>query len=325
MKIFVTGGTGFIGSRLVESLLADGHAVCFSGRSRLDRNESGAEYRRGDLVDENFALEVSRGVDAIIHCAGLAGTWGPFADYYRANVLATRHLMEGARANGVRRVVNISSPSIYFDFKDQLNLKEDQLPSRFSNAYAQTKYEAEVLLQTYHSRDLQTVSLRPRSVIGRGDQNVLPRLIRLQKSGSLVQVGKGENVVDITTIGNLIDAVKLSLEAPEEAMGETYNVTNGQPVRFWSFVDEVLAAAGLPTDRRRVPYIPVMAVARANELVNQLLKTKKEPALLPISVGVISFSMTLDISKARQKLGYSPRFSTRDGIREFIEGASAKA
>lgn len=324
MKILVTGGTGFIGSRLIEALLASGkYEVSFTGRrepKRPDLLERGARFLRGDLADENFARQVCEGMDVVIHCAGMAGTWGPYEDYHRANVLATQFLLDGARTKGVQRFINLSSPSIYFDFKDQLNLKEGELPPKFSNAYAQTKYEAEVLVQSYHSPAFQTVSLRPRSVIGRGDQNVLPRLVRLQQTGNLVQVGSGRNVVDITTMGNLTEAVLLCLHASEEAMGQVYNITNGSPVSFWNFVEEVLTAAKLPTSRRKLPLTPVMLAARANEAVSRLLRKREEPALLPISVGVISFSMTMDISRARKNLGYSPRFSTQDGIREYFEG-----
>lgn len=323
MRILVTGGTGFIGSRLIETLLENpNYQISFTGRkkpNRPDLLERGAKFLCGDLADRNFAKSATQNIDAIIHSAGMAGTWGAYEAYYRANVLATQFLLEGARANGVRRVINISSPSIYFDFKDQINLKEGDLPPQFSNAYAKTKYEAEVLVQSSHSQDLQTVSLRPRSVIGRGDQNVLPRLIRLQETGNLVQIGGGKNIVDITTIGNLIHAISLCLHAQPSAMGETYNITNGSPVRFWDFVDEVLTCANLPLKLKHLPRAPVMLAARLNEFISRIIRRKNEPAFLPISIGIISFSMTMDISKARNKLGYVPQYSTRDGIMEFFE------
>src|SRR5262249_4414951 len=147
----------------------------------------GARFVQGDLSDAAFARRAVQGMDAVIHCAGLAGTWGPYQEFYRANVLATRNLLEACKDHGVKRLINISSPSIYFDYKDQFDLREDFVPPRFSNAYAQTKFEAERLMSSYHSPQLETVSLRPRSVIGRGDQNVLPRLVRLQQTGNLVQ------------------------------------------------------------------------------------------------------------------------------------------
>src|SRR5262249_4809827 len=118
--------------------------------------------------------------------------------------------------------------------------------------------------------------------------------------------------------GNLIHAIHLCFTAPENAMGEVYNITNGEPVKFWNFVEEALKMAGLPMNRKYLPYLPVMAAAQMNEFLCRLLQKKEEPAFLPISIGVISFSMTMDISKARQKLGYAPKFTTLDGIREYF-------
>lgn len=322
MKALVTGATGFIGARIAAALLDTGaQQVVFTGRKQPRDSQllaRGAIFLAGDLVDPEFTERATRGIDVIFHCAGLAGTWGSYEDFYRANVTATRNLLVAAKTNGARRFINISSPSIYFDFKDQLNLREGDLPRKFSNHYASTKWEAEQLVAAAHGPDFLTVSLRPRSVIGAGDQNVLPRLIRLQEKGALVEIGSGQNVVDITTVGNLVDAALLCMKAPAAAMGESYNITNGTPVKFWEFVDHVLKSAGLPTQRKRLPYAPVMALARANEFLSRLLRRKNEPSLLPIAVGVITFSMTLDISKARTRLGYSPRFSTEDGVSEFI-------
>ena len=321
-SILVTGATGFIGARIVDALLVSGgHALSFTGRRRprdTSLEERGARFLQGDLLDLDFCERAISGVDAVIHCAGLAGTSGQYDKYFQANVVGTENLLSAAQKNRCERFVNISSPSIYFEFKDQLDLREDYRPKKFSNAYAETKWLAEQLVQNSNSPNFHTVSLRPRSVIGAGDRNVLPRLIRLQETGSLVQIGPGKNVVDITTIGNLIHAVELCLVAPAEAMGEVYNISNGQPMEFWRFVEMVLTRAGLPTDRKRLPYWPVMGAAKLNEFIHRVIPSDKEPALLPIAVGILSFSMTMNIEKARRKLGYQPRYSTEDGVNEFF-------
>lgn len=326
-RVLVTGATGFIGARIASFLTEDASCrVRVLGRKPStalnDLVQRGCEFIAGDLTDEGYVGRVTKDVQAVIHCAGLAGTWGPYEDYYRANVLATENLLKAAKAHGVRRFVNISSPSVYFDYKDQLNLKENDLPEKFSNAYAQTKYESEKWVQEFHSQGFETVSLRPRSVIGAGDQNILPRLIRLHREGRLFQIGDGQNVVDITTIGNLIHAVDLCLKAPGSALGRTYNVTNGEPILFWEFVENVLQTAHLKWKKKRLPYAPVMAFAVANEKISRWLGRENEPAILPITVGILSFSMTMDISAARSQLGYNPSYTTQDGIDEFFKSIS---
>jgi nucleoside-diphosphate-sugar epimerase len=322
MKILVTGATGFIGGRVVERLLSiPGNTVVCTGRSEPKRDLLSSslqvEFLKGDFDDSEFALRAMKGVEAVIHCAGKAGTWGEYEAYYKANVDLTDKILKAAQSSATKRFINISSPSIYFDFKDQLNLKEGDLPAQFSNHYARTKYEAEKLVATAQNESLDTVSLRPRFVVGAGDHTVLPRIIKLQKSGWLFQIGNGKNIVDVTSISNLLDAIVLCLNAPREAMGETYNICNGEPLPFWKLVDLVLKSVGIEVRRKRISKRMLMAIARANEWVCRNTGRKEEPDLLPISVGVVSQSMTLNIDKAKSKLGYSPRQPIEDAIAEF--------
>ena len=321
MNILVTGATGFIGARTANHLLEQGHAVSGNGRSAqpADILSPEVQYLRGSLNDADVCKRITSGVDIIVHCAGKAGTWGSYQSYYEANVSALEKLLDAAAANGVQRLVNISSPSIYFNFRDHLQIPESYVPPRFSNAYAETKFLAEKLAHSRHGSHLQVISLRPRLVIGAGDNNVLPRLIRLQQEGKLKQIGNGQNIVTVTTIGNLLHAIDRCIAVPAEATGQVYNIGNEEPVRFWSFVNDVLGAFGLEPVTTRVPYRLAMALARANQFLAKLTGTRKEPALLPVPVAVLATSMTLDLSRAKSQLGYKPQHTAADGIKEFSD------
>ncbi|BBM88034.1 NAD-dependent epimerase/dehydratase family protein [Candidatus Uabimicrobium amorphum] len=322
MKILVTGATGFIGGRTVEALLSlsyDEVRCCGRNRSKAEHLEKkGACFHEGSLLDDKHVNEITRDIDMIVHCAGLAGTWGKYEDYHEANVTATEKLVAAAQKSGVQRFVNISSPSIYFDYRDQLDLVEGDLPKKFSNHYATTKFKAEKVVEKAHNEKFLTVSLRPRFVIGAGDNQILPRLIRLQKSNMLVQIGDGENIVDVTTVKNVVDAILLCLKAPHDAMGEVYNISNGEPVKFWKFVDMVLTKMGISTERKKVPYRLMLRLARVNQMVAICVKRKEEPRLLPITVAALAKSMTLNIAKAREKLGYDPQQTVEEGVDEFL-------
>ena len=308
MKILITGSRGFIGTRLREHLTATGHQVTGVGRQQLDYNDR-----------TSCALACER-QDVIIHCAGKAGVWGSFQEYFDANVTATKHMLEGARDSGVRRFINLSSPSIYFDYRHQYDLSESELPRRFSNAYAETKYMAEKLVAHEHGEKLATVSLRPRGVLGAGDANWLPRIIALRQANRLLQPGGGANRVDFTSVANLVDAIGLCLEVEESTLaGRTFNISNGRPENLWDVIEEALQAVGLDGKRQRIPLSVAMLIARASEFANKLLQTKAEPAILPVKVGVAAYSMTMDISAAKSVLGYRPKVSTRDAIAEFAE------
>jgi hypothetical protein len=330
MQILVTGATGFIGGRVAHALLQRDHRVVVNGRDpeRLTPlAAAGATARAGDLGRPDTADALLSGCEAVVHCGGLAGTWGPYTAYHRANVLATEHLLAAARRRDLRRFVNLSSASVYVAFRHQFDLGEDDLPPRFASHYARSKFAAEQRVLQAHGASLATVSLRPRFVIGAGDTNILPRVIEQARAGRLLQIGAGDHRVDVTSVDNLVDAVLLCLEAPASALGTVYNISNGQPVQFWRFVDEVLATLSLPSRRHRVPLPVAMNAARANQLVQRLLRRKSEPKLSPLKVSAMAHSMTLDISRARRQLGYQPRQSTGEAIREFAGWwrASARA
>lgn len=319
-SILITGASGFIGGRAAERLSARGYHVVTCGRGASRPRtlvSSEIEYRRADFSNVNGIRKILDDVDAVLHCAGKAGAWGTYQDYYDSNVVLTERLLAAAGQSGVRRFINISSPSIYFDYKNLFRLTEDYLPRRFSNAYAETKYLAERAVRAAHRQDFETISLRPRGVIGAGDTNWLPRIIEMRKAGALKQVGRGTNIVNFTSVSNLLDAIELTLSASGHSMGETYNIHNGSDESFWEVVEKALSAAGLDARRRRVPLLFALGAARLNEKWHRWRGSKNEPELLPIKVGVSAYSLTMDISKARRKLGYQPKQTTDEALAEF--------
>ena len=245
MVVLITGATGFVGSRLSARLHSSGYNVIASGRGSPSIYKGSHKYIQLEMNSVDQCLKVLKGVDAVVHCAGKAGTWGPHSSYVSANVLGTKNLLQACKEKSVKRFVNISSPSIYFDYKDQFMLKEGDLPQIFSNSYAVTKFEAEKLVASAHSEKLATISLRPRGVIGAGDNNWLPRIIELRKKNSLIQPGDGKNMVDFTSIENLLDAIELCLTTDKINCGRAYNITNGEPIKLWDFIEKSVVNNGL--------------------------------------------------------------------------------
>lgn len=319
MNILITGSNGFIGKRLAQRFLDQNVHVVGSGRGATSLSHPNFTYIRGDIANLSSCRAMTTDVDFIVHCAGKAGVWGSRESYFQANVTGTKNLLHAAQISGVKRFINISSPSIYFDYKDQFNLKVENIPKRFSSPYAETKYLAEELVTSANSPDMLTVSLRPRGVIGAGDKNWLPRIIEMKKSGSLIQPGNGENIVDFTSVENLIDLIEICLNCKASYLGRTYNVSNGKPEKLWDIVDESLRMVGLDAHRKRIPRFLAMSIARGAEIFHRLLGSKKEPTLLPLKVGVATYSMTLDISDTKAAFGYEPRVSTLQACQEFVD------
>lgn len=327
MKVLVTGGSGFIGGRLCLELAKRGIDVVATGRRPRPKflDHPTIEYKVSLLEDEENIASLLQGCHAVFHCAGLTGVWGPYKAYEEANVLVTRRLLGACKKLTVERFIHLSSPSVYFQYKDQFNLSEEDIPTSFSNAYAQTKYLSEKEVLKENSSEFLTLCLRPRGVIGAGDRNWLPRIIELYNSGKLIIPGNGKNLVDFTSCANLVGLMADCLDLKEgegpAVFGRSYNVSNGVPVLLWDFVTEALKALGVYNDNKPLKKLPLsllMMLARVSGWVCRLFGLKSEPKILPLKVGVAAYSMTLNIDKAKTLLGYQPQQSTKEALAEFV-------
>src|SRR5262249_8321267 len=201
MQIIVTGGSGFLGAHLAQTLLGAGHRVHILGRdfSHTDSpTAAGATPIVADLRDANAVIAACKGMDAAYHVGALSAPWGRSQDFHAINVTGTAAVIEGCKRHRVQRLIYVSSPSVVFTGQDQHELTEAAAyPTRFSSVYSLTKKLGEDLVNAAH-RDLETIVLRPKAMFGPGDRSLLPRLIAAARSGRLRQIGAGRNLVDVT-------------------------------------------------------------------------------------------------------------------------------
>ena len=322
MKALITGATGFLGGALTRRLYGMGWHITALGRnpSKLKGLES-EELRvlQIDLKDQKAMSDVCRDQDVVFHCAALPSPWGNFEDFYQANVIGTRNVIRGCREHQVQRLVHVSTPSLYFGYASRLNVKEtDALPEPVSN-YAATKILAEQELDQAFAAGLPVIAIRPRAIFGPGDTVIFPRLIPRLQSGRLPILGDGENIVDLTYIDNVVDALLLCASSPANTLGKKYNISNGEPVRIWGLVERICRELNLEPPRRRVSYQTADAAARVLEFLYRLIPARPEPPLTRLSVSMLAHSTTLDISAAKNELGYQPRVSVDEGVQRFMK------
>ena len=322
MKILVTGASGFIGGRFARFALEQGLAVRVNGR-RPDGVEHlvkrGAEFIQGDLGDAALAQRLCHDVEAVVHCAGAVGVWGRYADFHQANVQVTENIVEACLKQQVRRLVHLSSPSIYFDGRAHVGISEEQVPKRFFDHYGKTKYLAEQQVFGAQEFGLEVLALRPRSVTGAGDTSIFPRLINMQRKGRLAIIGNGLNKVDFTSMANLNDALFSALLAAGPALGKAYNISNGAPVPLWDAVNYVLRGLDLPPVQRHLSYALAYGAAALNEGVCRLLPGRPEPTLFRLGVAMMAKDFSLDIGRAREYLDYDPQVSLWTALDEFCQ------
>ncbi len=332
-KILITGASGFLGGRILKDFTQrfPDSEVIGTGRRNDRRAEFvalGCKFEAGDLEKIEDCERLMEGVDLLIHCAGLSSPWGSYQQFYNSNVKPTRQLLEAGKARNLRRLVLISTPSVYFNFKDRYNVKEsDPLPDPMVNQYAYTKLEAEQLVLAANGPDLKTIAIRPRAIIGAEDTVIFPRVLRAYHEGKLQIIGNGQNKVDLTCVKNVIEAVACCIKAEGEALGKPYNISDGNPVSLWGTINQLLQDLGLEPVKRKVPLSLAMTIAGLNETFNRWFRPDQEPALVRYSIGILARNFSMDISQARDLLGYRPVQSTEEGVREFVEwyGAQLKS
>jgi nucleoside-diphosphate-sugar epimerase len=319
MRALVTGGSGFLGGAIVDRLLARGDSVRSLARGDApELRARGVEIVRADLADRGAVVESAAACDIVYHVAAKAGYWGDLADYERANVLGTQHVLEACREQQVRRLVYTSTPSVIYDGCD-IEGADESLPysERFESPYPETKARAERLVQEANGPELATVSLRPHLIWGPGDNQLTPRLVARARAGTLVRIGSRPCLVDTVYIDNAADAhlnAADRLEPGSRIAGRVYFISNGEPRPCAEMIDGILAAAGLPPMRHTVPTGLARRLGGTAEALHRLLRLPGEPRLTRFLVSQLSTAHWFDISAARRDLGYEPAVSIDEGL-----------
>lgn len=317
MRAFITGATGFLGSRLAVKLRTDGWEVVGTGRNP-ERGawltERGIRFLPLDLslpgsIATSPFIETA---DVFVHAGGLSSAFGRREDFFAANVEGTRAALAMARRAKVRRFVFISSPSVYTRFCDQLDLSETMPLPRPLTPYAESKANAEKLV--LGASDLSPIVLRPRAIYGPGDAALLPRLCRAASKGRLPLLRGGKALTNLTYVDDVVEAILAACAAGPSAAGQVFNIAGGETLRLVDVVERVAKRAGLEVSWRNLPWTAALMVVRLSEALARLKPGVPEPAVTVHALTAFAFSQTLDTSKARDVLKFVPKVVFEEGL-----------
>jgi nucleoside-diphosphate-sugar epimerase len=324
-RMVVTGAAGFLGGRTVKFMAKHFCNHQIIATSRRDHRASEfithqCEFIAGDLLNPDFCDQLTENTEIVVHCAALSAPFGKYSSFYQSNYIATKTLVDSSIKNGVKKFIFISTPSIYFNYKDRFNIKEFEiLPSKLVNHYAATKLMAESYVLNANEKGIQTIALRPRAIIGAEDTVIFPRILEAYKKNKLKIIGNGQNYCDFTCVRNVIEAIICSIDAPASSYGLAYNITDGNPILFWNTLNYALTSLHLIPPSKKVPLSIALFAASIAEIKSKLFLNTKEPSITKYGVGILAKSMTLDISKAKKNLNYIPIMDTFEGINEYIQ------
>ena len=321
MTVLITGAAGLLGSHLTELLLADGErtrVLVRPGEALRSWERSGLEIHEGDAADPALLRTALAGVDRVLHCAARTGPWGPWPEYERTNVGALRTLTELASAAGVRRIVHVSSITVHGD--DVHGDADETAPMRpGANPYSRSKAAGERLLQQLPAglRARLTI-VRPGLLYGPRDTGSFARFAALIGERKMVMIGPGRNRMPLIYVTDAARGILLASTA-EQAAGRAYLLVNDEPVTQRGYLDAIASGLGAPPVSRRVPYRLAVGIGMTAEIAARLLHREQPPPLTSFGVRVLGGENRFSIARARAELGFEPRVSLAEGVRNSID------
>lgn len=317
-RYLVTGGRGFLGGSVDLRLRDAGHEVVVLSRGVGDKPDvtgHGSEIRYGDIRDPAAVEEAARDVDVVIHLASDFRDLGVSLEESReVNVGGTLNVLEAAVTHDLERVVHCSTIGVYGSL-DEVPADEQTPLDPPDIPYEITKAEAEEELWEFYRRTGFPVTVvRPSSIYGAGDLRLL-KLFRMIDAGRLIMFGSGEVYIDQVYVDDVAQGLHLAA-THEDAPGEAFHIAGGEYVTLSEFVRTIAEKLDAPGPRVRIPLAPVIALATVAEKLCEPFGIT--PPLTRRRLGFFSNNRAYSIEKAREMLGYEPRYSLDEGLEATI-------
>jgi nucleoside-diphosphate-sugar epimerase len=316
----ITGASGFIGGHLAQRLVGDGYRVRCLARSTSDTSQLdalGVEIVVGDLASAETLAGAAAGCRYVFHCGALVSDWATVSEITRVNVEGTRNLLAVSCDAAVERFIHFSTTDIY-GHPGGLAVDETCVAQRFRNWYAQTKLAAEAdVRRTADAHELDVVILRPATVYGPGSKDVIGEIARALRNGTMLLIAHGRAIAGLCYVENVVDAAVLAVTS-RSASGQAFTVSDGLPVTWKGFTDDLAAGLGCSPARWSLPYSIANAIGFSLEHGYRALRRtthlRTPPLLSRQAVQVLGRNQDFSNRKARELLGWQPLIDYPTGI-----------
>ncbi len=316
METLITGGTGLVGHHLITALQQRGDTVrvlVLPSEDTHKLEERGVTVYRGNICEPDTLLAPMRGVNTVFHLAAMQGLWVPIEEYYKVNVTGTENVCRAALKADVRRIVHVSSWTIY-GMDRGWPLTEDASPTPRNDPYWITKAQGDTLVQRMILEDnLPAAIIRPGTIFGVGDRLNFGRTADKIRTGKGLILGSGRNSLPLVYVTDVVQGLLLCADH-DNAQGQAFNITNDQPLSQEEFLSTIAQELDTTPPRLHVPYAAAYALAYAAERAVPL-NSSKHPLVTRHGVTLYGTDNRHSIDKARTELGYEPQVSIREGIR----------
>ncbi len=326
MQVFLTGGTGLVGSHVAERLVREGHAVRALVRRAAEATHLqslGAELVVGDVTDASTLAGVMGGCVGLVHSAAAVTVNAPWEVYQRVNVDGTANVLGAAARQGVRRAVHVSTVAVYGGAEVARRERVDESTPTDSHLgpevfYGRSKRGAEEAARRVEREGpLEVTMVRPDVIYGERDRAALPRLVRYASLPVVLLVGDGRSELPLVYAGNVAQGIVRALTSPRAA-GRVYNLANDFPIQQREFFELLAHHLG-----RRPRFLPIpMAVATGLaggvEALTRL-RGARRPVVSRRHIAFMGRGNPFVSERAKAELPWEPEVTHEDGVRRSVE------
>lgn len=313
----VTGGSGFVGSRLIQILQQHGwqvRALARSDEALRTVRALGAEPVRGSLENRDSLITAAQGCSVVFHVAAHFKLWGDHAEFERSNVRGTRNVLDAAVSASVERFIQLGAAAVVMGDLAPMVGANEALPRQERDwaPYSASKARSETLvLGADRPGVFETVVVRPPMIWG-PSMPTLDHMIESVRAGQFRWVGGGSQAMSTAHVDNVCRALELA--AMKGRGGEAYFVSDGTDSTLKEVISGLLQTRGIEPPRACVPLPVAWAMASVMEWVWRTFSRPGEPPMTRQMLRLIGAPFTLDIGKARRDLGYVPVISREKGL-----------
>lgn len=337
MQTLVTGATGFLGSHIVERLLARGDSVRALVRATSDTaflKSRGVDLVTGDITEPESLPPAFKDVDVVYHAAANVSDWGPWSEFRRITIKGTRNMLRAAGEAKVGRFLHVSSDAVY-KFSDLRKGVDEKTPveTHFGplDYYRRSKTAAERLARKAQAQGVVPVSIvRPALILGERDAAMLPGVLAFIKSSTAAYIGNAKNQLPCVYAGDVADLCILAANA-DDAVGEIYNAVNEEYVTQRDLFEAAAEFAGLTPPKRSLPLRALYTIAAGMEAAARLRGLpagqagwSHRPELTRFAVNLLGVDYVESNEKARSQLGWRAEVDMRESVRRSVEWSRSR-
>lgn len=315
-KVFLTGGSGFVGQYLIPMLIEKGYQVNALARSAqaIQKVEQlGAIAIKGDLYDSRALVAGIKGCTSVFHLAASVDFFASEKDLQKLHVEATRFLLSIAKDANVQKFIYLSAASVIMNGEPITYADETYVSNNIIDGYSRTKLQAENLVLKAGHKDFQTVSIRPPLIWGKGDPNTLAGVIDAVNKGRMQLIDGGRHRLVTCHVINVCHALILA-DLSEKSCGKAYFITDGETPVFKDFITKYVATQGVTIPDKEVSLAMAKRVAAVMEFIWKTFRLKGHPPLYKGLVNALGLEFITNDKKAREEIGYKTFITIEQGL-----------